>query len=106
MKSTLFETLPLALALAGAVSSFAADESVAFETKKGTIATKTIDESKLTQGSLKVARLLQSGMDEKVVVAYVKNNPPSKAPSAEELIYLHELGISTPVLTAMLTETK
>ena len=105
MKSTLIKTLPLALALAGAVSTFAADASASVETKKTTSTTKTIDETKLSPASLKVARMLQSGMDEKVVVAYVKNNPAPAAPTAEELVYLHQLGVPTPVLTALLTET-
>ena len=106
MKNTLIKTLPLALALAGAVSTtFAADASASVETKKATVVTKTIDESKLSPASLKVARMLQSGMDEKVVVAYVKNNPAPAAPTAEELVYLHQLGVPSPVLTALLTET-
>src|SRR6476646_7418247 len=99
MKSTLIKTLPLALALAGAVSTFAADASVSVETKKSTLTAKTIDESKLSPASLNAARLLQSGMDEKVVVAYVKNNPAPAAPTAEELVYLHQLGVPSPVLT-------
>ncbi|HUS37459.1 MAG TPA: hypothetical protein VM680_19080 [Verrucomicrobiae bacterium] len=93
MKTTLIKTLPLALALAGAISTFAADELTAVETKKTTLAAK-IDETKLSPASLKAAHLLQSGMDEKVVVAYVKNNPSAAAPSAEELVYLHQLGVS------------
>lgn len=105
MKTTLIKTLPLALALAGAISTFAADELTAVETKKTTLAAK-IDETKLSPASLKAAHLLQSGMDEKVVVAYVKNNPSAAAPSAEELVYLHQLGVPSPVLTALLTETR
>jgi hypothetical protein len=106
MKSSLIKTLLVAVALAGAVSAFAADESAPVETKKATSATKAIDESKLSPASLKVARLLQSGMDEKVVVAYVKNNPAPAAPTAEELVYLHQLGVPSAVLNALLTETR
>jgi hypothetical protein len=106
MKSTLIKILPLALALAGAVSTFAADVSTSVETKKVALTTKTVEENKLSPASLKVVRLLQSGMDEKVVVAYVKNNPAPAAPTAEELVYLHQLGVPSPVLTALLTETR
>jgi len=106
MKSTLIKNLPLALALAGAVSTFAADQSSPVEIKKTTSTTMTIDESKLSPASLKVARLLQSGMDEKVVVAYVKNNPAPAAPTAEELVYLHQIGVPSGVLSALLTETR
>jgi hypothetical protein len=105
MKKTLIKALPVALALAGALSTFAADQPSPVEIKKAT-ATGAIDESKLSPASLKVARLLQSGMDEKVVVAYVKNNPAPAAPTAEELVYLHQLGVPSGVLSAMLTETR
>lgn len=106
MKSTLIKTLALALALAGTLSTFAADETITAQTRKATVAMKSIDESKLSPASLKAVRLLQSGMDEKVVVAYVKNNPAAAAPTAEELVYLHELGVPSPVLTVLLTETR
>ena len=96
----------MAFALGGVVGSFGADEVSRGETKAAVVSAKKIDESRLSAGSLKVARLLQAGMDEKVIVAYVKNNPASKAPTAEELVYLHELGVTSPVLTALLTETK
>jgi hypothetical protein len=105
MKTTLIKIVPLALALAAGISTFGADESTPVGTKKTTLAAK-IDETKLSPASLKAARLLQSGMDEKVVVAYVKNNPAAAAPSAEELVYLHQLGVPSPVLTALLTETR
>lgn len=105
MKSTLIRQLMLAISLGAAVCTFAAEESAPVETK-ATASAKRVDESKLSPASLKVAKLLQAGMDEKVIVAYVKNNPGPKAPTAEELIYLNELGVTAPVLTALLTETK
>jgi hypothetical protein len=106
MKSTLIRNLSLAIALGGIVCSFGADVSASVETKAGVASAKVVDESKLSPASQKVAKLLQAGMDEKVIVAYVKNNPAAKAPTAEELIYLNELGVTAPVLTALLTETK
>ena len=106
MKSTLIKTLPLAVALAGAPFTFAAEEPTPAETKKATVTAKSVDEGKLSPASMKAVRLLQSGMDEKVVVTYVKNNPAAAAPTAEELVYLHQLGVPSPVLTALLTETR
>lgn len=107
MKKTLTKILALAIALAGAASNFAADESTPGAAKAVASSTvRDVDETRLSPGSVKVVRLLQSGMDEKVIVAYVKSNPPPKSPSAEELVYLHELGVSAPVLTAMVTPAK
>jgi hypothetical protein len=106
MNSTLIKQLTLAIALGSAVCTFGAEASASVETKAAGASVKKVDESKLSPASLKVAKLLQAGMDEKVIVAYVKNNPAPKAPTAEELIYLNELGVTAPVLTALLTETK
>ena len=103
MKKTLIKILSLAITLAGAASNFAADEATK---TAGATATRQVDESKLSPASVKVVRLLQAGMDDKVIVAYVKNNPTPKAVTAEELVYLHELGVTSPVLTAMLTPAK
>ena len=98
MKKIFTKILPLAIGLAGAASNFAADAAST---------AREVDESKLSPASVKVVRLLQAGLDEKVIVAYAKNNPtPKKAVSAEELVYLHELGVSSPVLMAMLTPAK
>ena len=106
MKKTLTKMLSLAIALAGIASNFASDESAPGAAKTATAVAKQVDESKLSPASVKVVRLLQAGMDEKVIVAYVKNNPTTKALRAEELMYLHELGVSSSVLTAMLTPAK
>ena len=96
----------MAFALGGVVCSFGAEEVSRGETKAAVVSAKKVDESRLSTASLKVAQLFQAGMDEKVIVAYVKNNPGAKAPSAEELVYLHELGVPSAALTALLTETK
>lgn len=111
MKNLFRNLLPLAIALAGASSNFAADDltqdSVYGAAKRsGPSELKQADESRLSSASAKVVRLLQAGIDEKVIVAFAKNNPAPKALSADELIYLHELGVSSSVLTAMLTPSK
>ncbi len=49
-----------------------------------------------------VVKLAQSGVDESVVLAYVRNSPVPFNPSADEIIKLHNAGISSQVLTAML----
>ena len=49
-----------------------------------------------------VVKLAQSGVDESVVLAYVKNSPQAFNPGADEIIRLRDAGISSQVLTAML----
>jgi hypothetical protein len=49
-----------------------------------------------------VVTLAKSGVDQSIVVAYIKNSPGPFQPSADEIIKLRDIGISTPVLTAIL----
>ncbi len=52
-----------------------------------------------------VARLHQSGLDETVVKAFVEKSPNAVSPSADELIYLRDIGVSPRVITAMIQQT-
>jgi hypothetical protein len=105
MKMTLFKGLPVAMLLLAGGASFAADEAAAAP-KASEAAVKTVDETKLSPVSAKVVRLVQAGIDEKVIVAYVKNNAPKTPPSAEELLYLHELKVPAPVLASLVATEK
>jgi hypothetical protein len=49
-----------------------------------------------------IVSLTKSGVDQSVVLAYIKNSPGPFEPSPDEIIKLRDMGISTPVLTAML----
>jgi hypothetical protein len=49
-----------------------------------------------------VVKLAQSGVDASVILAYIKNSSGPFQPSAEEILRLRDLGISSAVLTAML----
>ena len=49
-----------------------------------------------------VVKLFQSGVDEGVILAFVQNSPVANQPSADEIIRLRELGISSDVITAVL----
>ena len=60
-----------------------------------------IDATRLSPELLDVAKLAQSGVDEKIVLAYVQKSPPRHSPTADELIYLHELGLSSEGMLAL-----
>ena len=52
-----------------------------------------------------IARLHQSGLDESVVKAFVEKSTNSLSPSADELIFLKDIGVSPRVITAMIQQT-
>ena len=49
-----------------------------------------------------VVALSKSGVDESIVLSFIRNSPGPFTPSADEIIKLRDMGVSTPVLTAML----
>ncbi len=49
-----------------------------------------------------VVRLFQAGVDEAVILAFVQNSPIANQPSADEIIKLRNLGISSEVIAAVL----
>jgi hypothetical protein len=49
-----------------------------------------------------VIRLAQSGVGEEVVLAYVQNSDGGFDLSSDQILYLRDLGISSPVISAML----
>jgi len=65
-----------------------------------------IDASKLSPELLDVAKLVQSGVDEKIIAAYVQKSPLQRAPTADELLYLRELGLSNQGMLALLNSAK
>lgn len=52
-----------------------------------------------------LARLHQSGLDESVVKAFVEKSTNALSPSADELIYLKDIGVSPRVITALIQQT-
>ena len=52
-----------------------------------------------------IARLHQSGLDESVVKAFVEKSTNALSPSADELIFLKDIGVSSRVITAMIQQT-
>jgi hypothetical protein len=92
----------LALALAGmglllSGSAFAADSQTAPVRVNAPINT-----TRLSWDLVGLAKLVQSGVDNKVVLSYIQSTPPKKNPTADELVYLHELGLSSEAMVALL----
>ncbi len=52
-----------------------------------------------------IARLHLSGLDETVVKAFVEKSTNAVSPSADELIYLKDIGVSPRVITALIQQT-
>lgn len=49
-----------------------------------------------------VVKLARSGVDETIVLSYIKNSTGPFQPSAEEIVTMRDLGVSSPVINAML----
>src|SRR4051812_15869448 len=49
-----------------------------------------------------VVSLTESGVDQSIVLSYIKSSPGPFQPNADEIIKLRDVGVPTPVITAML----
>lgn len=65
-----------------------------------------IDSSRLSPELIEVAKLAQSGVDEVVLLAYVEKNPLQRSPTADELVYLKNLGLSGNAMVALMNKAK
>lgn len=61
-----------------------------------------VDTSRLSAELVDLARLVKSGVDEQVVLKFIENTPPKRNPSADELVYLHELGLSSSAMVSLM----
>src|SRR6185295_7197444 len=50
-----------------------------------------------------VARLAESGVGDDVVLTFVKNLPEAFRPSADDIVYLKNKGVSSAVISAILS---
>jgi len=53
-----------------------------------------------------IIKLIQSGVDESVVLAFIDNTTTPFDPSADDILYLNDLGVSSKVITALLRQSK
>lgn len=57
---------------------------------------------KLSPALSEIIKLAQAGVSEEVILAYVTNSARLFSLSADQIVYLNDLGVSTPVITALL----
>jgi hypothetical protein len=71
--------------------------------RKETGQTKTQPEDvKFSAGIGEIVRMVKSDTDSSVIQAYVENSPIAFYPSAEEIIYLHQLGTPPAIVSALI----
>jgi hypothetical protein len=56
----------------------------------------------LSPGAAQVVKLAQTGTSDEVILAYVQNSASPFSLSADQIVYLKDLGLSSQVITAML----
>jgi hypothetical protein len=61
------------------------------------------DASRLGADLGEVAKLVQSGVDEGVILTFIDKNPLQRNPSADELVYLKTLGLSSKAMVALMS---
>ena len=92
----------LRLAAAVIINLFASVSTFGADAQTTVVRHPAIDTSRLSPDLVSLGKLVQSGVDEKVVVTFIQNSPPKKKPTAEELVYLHELGLSSEAMMALM----
>src|SRR5258706_1016109 len=60
------------------------------------------DNGDLSPALAEVVKLVQAGVSEDVVMAYITNSAQPFNASSDQIVYLNDLGLSSPVITAML----
>ena len=59
----------------------------------------------LSPGVAEVVKLIQSGVGEEVLVAYLEKSGHIFSPTVDEIVYLKDLGLSEPVLATLVRES-
>ena len=56
----------------------------------------------VSTGLVEVVKLVQAGMEESVVLAYIERCPTAFEPTVDEILYLNDLGVSARVISALI----
>jgi|GEM_PF-6284943 len=111
MKTGFFQLLTVCGAFAGVlpVASRAADDKVPVVTNQEAPqapapAEQNVDTKspQLSAGLADILKLKKSGIEESIILSYVKCSEVAYQPTADELIKLREAGVSAPVIDALL----
>ena len=57
---------------------------------------------KISAGLAEIVKLAQAGVSEEVMLAYVNNSNQRFSLGSDEIVYLNDLGVASPVITAMI----
>jgi hypothetical protein len=68
----------------------------------GTNANQSSKPARLSTGLDDIVKLAQSGVEESVILTFIQSSPVAYRPSAQEVIKLRELGVSSQIITALL----
>ena len=60
------------------------------------------EDVKFSAGIGEIVRMVKSDTDSAVILTYVENSPIAFYPSADEIIYLHQLGTPPPIVSALI----
>ncbi len=102
MKTRMIQNSLLAVAIVTAIT-FAAGTVIAQEsTSAAQTAAASLPAPKLSYGVPQILQLAQAKVSDGVIVQYIQNSGTIYTPSASEIIYLHQQGVSDAVLNAML----
>lgn len=102
MKLKNFTTTAALISVLIAGGALGADGQTAVGQQEVTAQQRAIDTSRLSPDLVSLGKLVQSGVGEKVVLTYIQNTAPKRNPTAEELVYLHELGLSSDGMVALM----
>src|SRR5437660_283244 len=93
----------MALLVAAAVPLFAAgtqEQTVSDNTPNSTA--QPAASANLSPAATEVVRLASGGVGDDVVLAYIQNSQSAFNLGADDVLYLRDVGLSSPVITAML----
>src|SRR6266851_6964643 len=57
----------------------------------------------ISPGAAEVMRLAEAGTSDDVIIAYIQNSTSPFNLSADQILYLRDIGLSSPVITTMLS---
>src|SRR5690349_19602918 len=65
-------------------------------------ATGTVPAPEVSPGAAEVIKMAESGTSEDILLAYVQNSTATFDLSADQILYLRDIGLSSPLISAML----
>jgi uncharacterized membrane protein YgcG len=106
MKTRDFQGMMAVVAIASIVflaTTTQAQESTAIQTQPAAIAAPAMQ---LSEGVMQILQLAQAKVGDDTIVAYIKNSGHSFSLNADQIIYLHQQGLSSAVITTMLNQPR